>query len=938
MYVFSARRGLLLLGNSFLQHFNFNYFADESQGTDDPEEPLKPNKYLINVIDSPGHVDFFGEVSTALRVCDGCIILVDVIEGVCSQTRAALQQAWLARIRPILILNKIDRLFLERQLSPLDIYIHLMQTLEQVNAFVGELFTSEVLSKLTSSLTNCPDAPQVEGDKLSFEQNHKQEFYDWSSGLDDADDSAVYFSPENGNVLFASAIDGWGFTIADFANILSKSKLGFSESVLRKTLWGDFYLNAKEKRIQKGAQSKAKKPLFVSLVLENLSRIYDKFFLQRDKVEMVKISEMLGIKLLPRDINHSDPRTALIQLFSQWTPLSNALLRAVCDIVPCPSEIPEERVERIMCSNGTRPFDTLPAETRALKESFLKCQPISVNSSVPLVVCVSKMFAFERALLPQNRQRPLTEEEIGKRRERLKKEKQMSTSHEMNGQVCANDEHSSETVDKPVNDESTVFIGFARVFSGTLRRGDWVYVLGPKHDPSKLTPELLDRITTSTLPLSELRSDQNATRVQVQDLYLLMGRELEPVEEVNAGHLCGISGLEAHVIKSATLSSTPYCVPFVDHFSDAIPILRVAVETKSPSDMPLLVKALRMLNQADACVDVKIQETGEHVIITPGQVHLERCIVDLAHFLGEDIEFIVSEPIVPFRETIISPPKVDMLNENISNQKVLTSVNQTFASVLTVSESGTKEKAVGQGELLTTTKKMVLHIFAKPLPEEVILTLESNQKILRDLMQFQRKNVLQNTNKNYLAESMFSLGTRSAIHDLRAKLESQFKEACWPDDTVDKIWSVGPKFSGANLLINRIDDFEHCHCFLSKVGKQNERGLSRLENDMRYQFENSFINGFQLCTQAGPLCDEPMMGVCFEVQQWKYAHEEASLDSADSFGLLSGQIMSTVKESCRRAFIEQPQRLMVAMFSCIIQINSDALGKSLFYRFICLIN
>src|SRR5699024_10175273 len=116
--------------NSLLLFFKYNFLntipllLDENTD-DEPNDPQKPatlSKFLINVIDSPGHVYFLGEVSTALRVCDGCIILVDVIEGICSQTRAALQLAWLARVRPILILIKIDRLFIERQLSPMDIY------------------------------------------------------------------------------------------------------------------------------------------------------------------------------------------------------------------------------------------------------------------------------------------------------------------------------------------------------------------------------------------------------------------------------------------------------------------------------------------------------------------------------------------------------------------------------------------------------------------------------------------------------------------------------------------------------------------------------------------------------------------------------------------------------------------------------------------------
>ena len=96
---------------------------------------------------------------------------------------------------------------------------------------------------------------------------------------------------------------------------------------------------------------------------------------------------------------------------------------------------------------------------------------------------------------------------------------------------------------------------------------------------------------------------------------------------------------------------------------------------------------------------------------------------------------------------------------------------------------------------------------------------------------------------------------------------------------------------------------------------------------MRTQFENSFVSGFQLATAAGPLCDEPLMGVCFIAHEWSLLSQELDLNN-DPFGPFSGQIMSTVKDCCRRAFQAQPQRLMAAMFSCTIQVDSDALGQS----------
>ncbi|KAI6874525.1 elongation factor Tu, partial [Hortaea werneckii] len=108
-----------------------------------PEAQPQQKEYLINLIDSPGHIDFSSEVSTASRLCDGAVVLVDAVEGVCSQTVTVLRQTWTEKLRPLLVINKMDRLITELKLTPSEAYTHLSKLLEQVNAVMGSFALGE---------------------------------------------------------------------------------------------------------------------------------------------------------------------------------------------------------------------------------------------------------------------------------------------------------------------------------------------------------------------------------------------------------------------------------------------------------------------------------------------------------------------------------------------------------------------------------------------------------------------------------------------------------------------------------------------------------------------------------------------------------------------------------------------------------------------------
>lgn len=108
---------------------------------------MESRQYLVNLMDSPGHVDFSSEVSSALRLSDGAIVLIDVIEGVSSQTHTVIKQAWEERVKMCLVLNKIDRLIIDRNMNGQEIYSHLDQIIEMVNSIMAEFIANEFMSE-----------------------------------------------------------------------------------------------------------------------------------------------------------------------------------------------------------------------------------------------------------------------------------------------------------------------------------------------------------------------------------------------------------------------------------------------------------------------------------------------------------------------------------------------------------------------------------------------------------------------------------------------------------------------------------------------------------------------------------------------------------------------------------------------------------------------
>ncbi|QRD03184.1 hypothetical protein JI435_099580 [Parastagonospora nodorum SN15] len=626
-----------------------------------PDAQPEQKEFLINVIDSPGHIDFSYEVSTASRLCDGAIVLVDAVEGVCSQTVTVLRQTWIEKLKPLLVINKMDRLITELKMSPGEAHTHLNKLVEQVNAVMGSFYQGERMEddlrwreKMEERLNAVATEKTDTRSSSILENGDGIDTTNTPAEYEEKDDEDIYFAPEKNNVIFGSAIDGWAFTVRQFASLYER-KLGIKRSVLEKVLWGDYYLDPKTKRVlgSKHLKGRHLKPMFVQLVLENIWAIYDATTGgnngKGDATMVEKITKSLNLNLPAHVLRSRDPRAVLTALFAAWLPLSTALLVSVTEYLPPPSKAQAERMPEIIDSSPGA--DYVAPEVRDAMTKF------ETSKDAPVVAYVSKMISVPESEMPHNKRRggALTAEEareLGrKKRAEIAKQQAAASGEPDVGSVtealssaAISETETPEEVTPEANEDAEHLIGFARIFSGTLSVGDEVYVLGPKFTPANphAAPE--------------------PQKVKVTALYLMMGRGLEPLTTVPAGVVFGIGGLEGHVLKSGTLcSQLPGSVNLAGVQMGTQPIVRVALEPENPYDLDKMIKGLKLLVQSDPCAEYEQLPNGEHVILTAGELHLERCLKDLRERFAK-CEVQAGEPIVPYRETIISaaemnPPK-----------------------------------------------------------------------------------------------------------------------------------------------------------------------------------------------------------------------------------------------------------------------------------------
>jgi len=355
-------RGITIKSTGISMYFEYNIESGEvvKKTAENDEEPVEEtledgstkvdiskNSYLINLIDSPGHVDFSSEVTAALRVTDGALVVVDCIEGVAVQTGTVLRQAMSERVRPVLMVNKVDRALLELQLNGEEIYQNMVRAIENVNVII---------------------------------ESYKFGDKDWQ------------VIPIKGTVAFGSGLHQWAFTLRTFAKVYA-SKFNTSEEKMTEKLWGDWvfatkdgksmWINSNTVNTNRGIDRETgMKRAFVSFIMDPIINMFQAIMnnelTKKGVPKAFNMAQAVGVNLSEEVKKTMTGKPLLKYIMAKWLPAAEAILEMIVVHLPSPAIAQEYRCETLY--DG--PLDD---------EAANAIRTCDTSENAPLMMYVSKM-------------------------------------------------------------------------------------------------------------------------------------------------------------------------------------------------------------------------------------------------------------------------------------------------------------------------------------------------------------------------------------------------------------------------------------------------------------------------------------------------------------------------------------------------------------------
>ncbi|XP_072179851.1 116 kDa U5 small nuclear ribonucleoprotein component-like [Diadema setosum] len=315
-------------------------FTEHERGVSIKAQPVtlvlpdcKGKHYLMNVMDTPGHVNFSDEATASFRLSDGVVVFVDAAEGVMLNTERIIKHAVQEQLAVTICINKIDRLVLELKLPPTDAYYKLRHIVDEINGLLS-VYTDEAEQKIVSPLL--------------------------------------------GNVCFASSQYSVCFTLASFAKIYTDTYGDIDYNQFAKRLWGDIYFSQKTRKFTKKPPVSTSQRSFVEFILEPMYKLFAQVVGDVDST-LPGVLDELGIHLTKEEMKlNIRPLLKLVcrKFFGDFTGFVDMCVQHV----PSPADNAKTKVEH--CYTG--PIDS------DLGDSMVDCDP-----EAPLMLHTTKMYSTE---------------------------------------------------------------------------------------------------------------------------------------------------------------------------------------------------------------------------------------------------------------------------------------------------------------------------------------------------------------------------------------------------------------------------------------------------------------------------------------------------------------------------------------------------------------
>ncbi|ORM39611.1 Ribosome assembly protein 1 [Babesia sp. Xinjiang] len=885
------------------------YAANDSGNRTSCNRPFSDQPCIINLVDCPGHVDFSVEVSTAARLCDGALLIVDVVEGICPQTKAVLRQAWREGVRTVLVLNKIDKLILDLNMTPAEAYTRLRDLVDQVNALMFQLY-NEYLNQ------------NADDDIARVDTSTKK----W------------FFCPSEGNVVCCSAIHRWCVNLPDFAqHIVRKLNVPANKSAgILKALWSDMYYCPRTKALKPGRG--CDKPIFVQFVLEQIWRVYDAIMTNWSPVEIEKCVRYTGAALSPRQVQligqatppAGDEREELLTtVMSAWLPIPAGIIRMIVECLHDPVKASKKRLKRICPAVLDYPA----------YEEVISCSP-----TAPTVVHVAKFLGCDLNMM------------------------------RLTGDVLHGDERAGE------------FVAFARIFSGCLKVGSRLYICESQSSAGggKFADVIPTDDTRKTVFVRRIMICMGADLIDVETgwpgnivaLYLsphdfdpadpgapsdnspIRSHNMDHVKEVMAwilslgdphrqkvknmgdaynnrgrftrqGKLCSVD-------RHLTLSSDPAFPGFPPlnlEFNN--PIIRVSVEPQNVKHTNEFLTGLAYLYISDPAIVLDVLRSGEYVLACCGEIHLERCVNDLANLYAK-VPINVSKPRVSVREGVVNLHPIDssavaysrvfnkMVNfppwqnnateeqptntDPLADMKSVAPIKGMYGVYVTTSalKNGTEYTLTAAGDV-------VLLVRAVQMPPELLDYMDQNNDDIK-------RAIYGGMPQPHIAAGSAEERLSSYFEKLESDVLSIWKSSTGQRVSkvdIGHLWAISANrgsramlFYNDNHGLQILETSDHDGKVISPTSHKLVRPLPlhwRFRDTYQPEEVNSIecsnlvsavVSGFEIASQFGPCTEEPLRGVIFviegihtvvvpssEPKQDSVTHSRSSHDPRTSSGL-----------------------------------------------------